>query len=433
MSGYTKSNRVTRPGPAEYNAAMEVAMKPRRCFAVFILVPVILAAATACRRDEGASRQRAITFTTRDEAVYVVPDEGSPPVLTMNMADVEKPGHPAEFTSLFHLPPVPQGETGTCWAFAATSLLESELRRLGREPVKLSEMHTVYWEYVDKARRFIRERGNSFLGQGSQPDSALQRIKTYGVVRIEDYPGLPAGRTEHDHSELFRDILGLLRDHRAREDWNEDKAVAGVRAVLDRVLGRPPDRITVDGRSLTPREYLSRELGLNPDDYVAFISTLALPVHTRGEFDVPDNWSRAADYHNLPLHEFYLTLLRALRRGYTATLSIDFTEPGYVPAEDAAVIPSFDIPAGHIDAAAREIRFAAGSTTDDHAVHGTGYKDHGGKGSWFLIKDSWKTAFEGRHAGYMFLRDDYIRMKTLMFMTHKSAVSDILAKFPKED
>jgi len=408
-------------------------MKPRRYFALFVLVSVVLAAAAACRRDEGASRRRAITFTARDEAVYIVRDEGSPPVLTLNMADIEKPGHPAEFTTLFHLPPVPQGETGTCWAFAATSLLESELRRLGREPVKLSEMHTVYWEYVEKSRRFIRERGNSFLGQGSQPDSALQRIKTYGVVRHDDYPGLPADRTEHDHSQLFREVYGLLQDHRAREDWNEDKAVTGVRAVLDRYLGRPPDRITVDGRSLTPREYLTRELGLNPDDYVAFISTLGLPVHTRGEFDVPDNWSRAADYHNLPLHEFYLALLRALRRGYTATLSIDFTEPGYVPAEDAAVIPSFDIPAGHIDAAAREIRFAYGSTTDDHAVHCTGYKDYGGKGSWFLIKDSWKTAFEGRHAGYMFLRDDYIRMKTLMFVTHKSAVSDILAKFPRDN
>ena len=63
-------------------------------------------------------------------------------------------------------------------------------------------------------------------------------------------------------------------------------ALAGVRAILDKHLGRPPARIDVDGRSLTPLEYLD-ELGLVPDDYVAFISFLYLPFHTRGEFRVP--------------------------------------------------------------------------------------------------------------------------------------------------
>lgn len=411
---------------------MEVEMKARRVLAAFILPAVVLASA-ACRSDDGPTPRRAVTFMPRDEAVYLVRDEGRPPVLAMNFADLEKPGHPAEFTTLFHLPPVQQGETGTCWAFAAISLLESELRRMGKEPVKLSEMHTVYWEYVEKARRFVREKGDSFPGQGSQPDSALQRIKTYGIVRHEDYPGLVGGRTDHDHSELFREIRGTLEDAASRGDWNEDKAVSRVRDILDRHLGRPPDWIDVEGRRLTPREYLSRELGLNPDDYVAFISTLALPPHTQGEFAVPDNWSRSTHYHNLPLHEFYLALLRTLRRGYTATLSVDITEPGYGPAEDIAVIPSFDIPGSHIDAAAREYRFAFGTTTDDHAVHCTGYKDRGGKGTWFLIKDSWKTAFEGHHEGYMFFRDDYLRLKMLMFMTHRGAVSEILAKFAEGD
>ena len=61
----------------------------------------------------------------------------------------------------WHNPPVSQGNTNTCWCFSTTSFLESEVYRINKMKVKLSEMYTVYWEYVEKTRRFIQERGNS--------------------------------------------------------------------------------------------------------------------------------------------------------------------------------------------------------------------------------------------------------------------------------
>jgi bleomycin hydrolase len=42
------------------------------------------------------------------------------------------------------------------------------MRRQGKSPDKLSEMFVVYWEYVEKARGFVRSRGRSTLGEGSQ-------------------------------------------------------------------------------------------------------------------------------------------------------------------------------------------------------------------------------------------------------------------------
>ena len=57
----------------------------------------------------------------------------------------------------WHNPPVSQGNTSTCWCFSTTSFLESEVYRLNKIQVKLSEMYTVYWEYVEKARRFVRK------------------------------------------------------------------------------------------------------------------------------------------------------------------------------------------------------------------------------------------------------------------------------------
>ena len=401
----------------------------RRPLIAIGLVLLAAALAVSCAKKEDGPAVQMPGQPKRDSAVYAkeTPASADRNFLAADLTGFERPTTPLEFTKFFHLPPVEQGNTGTCWSFAATSLLESELRRQGKAEVKLSELFTVYWEYVEKARRFVREKGNSFLGQGSEPNSALARIKQYGLVRGADYTGLLDGKTAHDHSALFREFKEHLAGLAARNEWDEDRALAGVRAILDRNLGRPPDRISVDGRSLTPVQYLA-ELGLDPDDYVAFISFMYLPFYTKGELKVPDNWWHAADFYNLPLHEFSLAFLRALRKGYTATLAIDFSEPGYLGESDVAMVPTFDLPSSHIDQSSREYRFANGTTSDDHAVHCVGYLEQT-KGNWFLIKDSWENAYWGQAKGYFFYQDDYVRLKALMFMVHKDAAKEVLEKF----
>jgi bleomycin hydrolase len=397
---------------------------------VLTLAMVGLLALSCGRKEAPPGGAAAAGRPKHDQAVYTRegPDSREPVFLAADITGLSHPADILEFTRFFHLPPVKQGRTGTCWSFAATSLLESELRRQGKAEVRLSPLHTVYWEYVEKARRFVREKGNSFLGQGSEPNSALARIRQYGLVREADYTGLVDGRADHDHGPLFREYRDYLQGLAARSAWDEASAVAGVRAILDRHLGRPPARIEVDGRSLTPLEYLA-SLGLEPADYVSFLSFLHLPFYAKGEYRVPDNWWHCADYLNLPLYEFSLALLRALRKGYTATLAVDFSEPGYLGASDLAMVPTFDIPSSYIDQSSREYRFTNGSSTDDHAVHCVGYLESG-PGNWFLIKDSWENAWWGRQKGYFFYQDDYIRLKGLMFMVHKNAVKEVLDKFP---
>jgi bleomycin hydrolase len=161
---------------------------------------------------------------------------------------------------------------------------------------------------------------------------------------------------------------------------------------------------------------------------VAFVSFMYLPFYAKGEFKVPDNWWHSRDYHNLPLYEFSLALLRALRKGYTATLAVDFSEPGYSGENDIAMVPTFDIPSSYIDQSSREYRFVNGTTVDDHAVHCVGYLESA-KGNWFLIKDSWENAYWGKAKGYFFYQDDYVRLKCLMFMVHKDAAKEVLDKF----
>ena len=147
----------------------------------------------------------AAQIATRDSAYYAekVIWGKKKTVLTFDLSRIVHPAAVAEFSPVFHFPPVRQDTTSTCWCFSGTSLLESELFRLHGLKLRLSEMYTVYWEYVDKARRFIREKGNSEFGEGSEQEAVMIRMKRYGAVRASDYTGLLNGAVKHHHEKLI--------------------------------------------------------------------------------------------------------------------------------------------------------------------------------------------------------------------------------------
>ena len=78
-----------------------------------------------------------------------------------DLGGLEFPNKLSLYQQEWHFPPVSQGNTNTCWSFSAISFFESEVKRMTGQEIKLSEMYIVYWEYVEKTRRFVRERGNS--------------------------------------------------------------------------------------------------------------------------------------------------------------------------------------------------------------------------------------------------------------------------------
>jgi bleomycin hydrolase len=348
--------------------------------------------------------------------------------LTTDFSKVAKPSSLEVFTTYFHNPPVRQYWTGTCWCFATTSLMESELKRLGKGEIKLSEMFTVYWEYVERARYFIQNKGDMQLGQGSEHNAAIARMKKYGVVPAEYYTGLLPGETEHNHGKMFQEIRNYLNFCKENEYWDEEKAVCYVKQILNKYMGKPPDSFEINGRSLTPREYMKDVLQLPLDDYVTFMSLKYFSFYTQGEYKVPDNWWHSDEYYNVPLDVFYNLIVSAIKKGYTVALGGDVSEPGISGEEDCAVIPSFDIPFALIDQDSREYRFDNRTSTDDHAIHAVGYTQLNGR-DWFLIKDSGSSSQRGEFKGYTFFRDDYVKLKMLTFMVHKDAASEVLAEF----
>jgi bleomycin hydrolase len=404
-------------------------------FSVFLLLAFINFSSISCTKQEETVQKTVIQIGEEEiqecsQAVYKTREfRGQErPYLSADFTGVSKPASLDEFTTYFHNPPIRQYWTGSCWCFATTSFLESELKRLGKGEIKLSEMFTVYWEYVEKARYFIKNKGDMHLGQGSEQNAVIERMKEYGAVPAEAYTGLLPGETEHNHGELFQEIRNYLTFCKENKYWDEEKAVQYVKEILNKYIGEPPETIEVEGQSMTPKEYLENMLQLPLDDYVTLMSLKSLPFYTQGEYKVPDNWWHSDVYYNVPLDVFYKVIVDALEKGYTVALGGDVSEPGKSGEEKIAIVPCYDIPFKLINQDSREFRFSNRTTSDDHAIHVVGMteiNDH----DWFLIKDSGRSAHSGEFKGYSFLREDYVMLKMLTFMVHKDVVSDILTEF----
>ncbi len=348
--------------------------------------------------------------------------------LRFDLSGLVKPPSPDAFTSkVWHFPPTPQYNTGTCWSFSATSFMESEIKRLYGAEIKLSEMWTVYWEFVEKARGYIASRGESLFDHGSQDAALLRMYRQHGVVPRSAYEGVLAEDGRFDHDLMVEQIQSLLGWCKANDFWDEQAVILMVREMLDATMGRPPEMVAWNGVGMTPQAFLADVCRIDPDDYVTLMSTLQRPFWTRGEYQVPDNWWHDASYVNVPLDVWYETLVRVVTAGHGVVLGGDVSEPGMNGFEDVAVVPTFDIPGEYIDQSARELRFADGSTGDDHGIHLVGHMRLDGH-DWFLIKDSNRSSRHGTWEGYYFYRDDYVRLKMLTYTVHKDAAADVLAR-----
>jgi bleomycin hydrolase len=90
-----------------------------------------------------------------------------------------------KFTPLVELKATPvknQASTGTCWCFATTSFIESELLRMGKGEYDLSEMYIVRNNYIDKLKDNFAKNGKGNLGQGSVGHDWLEEFTKNGIL-----------------------------------------------------------------------------------------------------------------------------------------------------------------------------------------------------------------------------------------------------------
>ena len=348
----------------------------------------------------------------------------------LDFTGMDIPKSKEEFKSFWHNDPISQGQTGTCWSFSTTSFFESEVYRLTGKEVSLSPIYTAYWEYVEKAKEFIRTRGKSLFEEGSEANAVSRIYREYGIVPANVCSGLLPGQLSHDHSKLINEMKSYLESVKTTNAWNEKEVVEVIKSILNHYLGEMPTEVVADGNKYTPKEYLNNYLKLNMDDYVDVLSYMQKPYWQQVEYEVPDNWWHNKDYFNVPLDDFMTILKNAIKNGYTLAIGGDVSEAGYDSWTKCAVVPTFDIPSEYIDENSRQFRFSNQTTTDDHGIHLVGYEEKDGV-MWFLIKDSGAGSRNTGDKGYYFYHQDYVKLKIMDFMVHKDMFKDYLSKFNK--
>lgn len=364
--------------------------------------------------------------TARYEKKFIWDKEKT--ILSGDFSHIDKPSFEDFTNAVFHFNPVRQDTTGTCWSYSTVSFLESEIFRLYNKKIKLSEMFIAYWEYVEKARRYIREKGDSKFEQGSESELALERIKQYGLVPLEAYSGLINGQIKHNHDPMHKEMYDYLKFLKKNNYWDEEVALTTIKSIMNKYIGKPPLEFEYRGTKYTPFSFRDEVCKINPDDYVGFLSTLKFDFYTKCEFEVPDNWPHSEDYYNIPLDVFYSAIKNAISNGYSMVIGGDVSESGKYGWEDIAVVVPWDLPQDAINQSSREFRIFNKTTRDDHGIHLVGSVSQG-EHDWYLIKDSGSSSHYGAFSGYYLFRDDFINLKMLGFTIHKDAVKDILSKF----
>jgi len=323
-----------------------------------------------------------------------------------------------------------QASTSTCWCFSTTSMLESELIRLGKGEVGLSEMFTVNNVYADKASQYVKFHGTCNFAEGGAQHDVMNSIKKYGIVPREIYPGLNYGETTHKHGELVTVLTGIVQTIVKNPNGKISPVwMKGVTGVLDAYLGEKPISFSYNGKLVTPKEFAT-ELGINPDDYIEFSSYTHHPFYEKFVLEVPDNWAQQAMY-NVPIDELMEIIDYSLNNGISISWGADISNLGYNDGfgrimTDGADFKNPEATEKLIAQSDRQYMFDSWQLTDDHGMQLTGIAQDQFGNRFYVEKNSWGEG--GKFKGYSYLSVPFMRMRTMSIMLHKDGVPPQIAK-----
>ncbi|NTW25114.1 MAG: aminopeptidase [Lentimicrobium sp.] len=382
--------------------------------------------------------------------------------VSLNVSGQDNEQEPVEgykFTTIKINPASPvkdQYKSGTCWSFAATSFIESELLRLGYDTIDISEMFFVYKAYQEKAGRYVRLHGNANFGPGGQAHDVFNVVKQNGFVTEEDFPGLLKGETNHLHGELDAVLKGYLdallsnKDGKISQVWPEAYS-----ALLNAYMGPLPESVIKKGKS---PEIVSNEKypRFNPEEYVELTSYLHHPFYQSIDLEVPDNWSHDR-YFNIPVDELIETMNYSINNGYTVCWDGDVSDRGFSHSNGVAIVPdknvttmegterssweklsekeknaelyTFKTPGTEkkVTQEMRQRAFDNFQATDDHLMHFTGIVSDQNGTNYYITKNSWAAA-SNQNGGYLNISEAYARLNTIAIMVHINAIPADLKK-----
>ena len=360
------------------------------------------------------------------------------------------------FTDIISLPTTPvknQNKSGTCWCFAATSMLEEDVLRKGGPELDLSDMYWVRQNYIDTAKKYISMDGKINFAQGGSAADVIETAKIYGAIPEEVYSGLNYGEEKHSHYEMYDGLKAYL-DALLHGGRNlSDGWLKGFTGILDAYLGQVPEEFTYKGKKYTPQSF-AKEFKIAPEEFVNLTSFSHHPYYTWFALEIPDNW-RWANSYNVPLVEMKKAVDDALSKGYTVTWAADVSEPGWQWRKGYAVLPkekgpedlteneaakwdqmsekerkelSYEIkgPVAErtVTQESRQKHFENKETTDDHGMVIIGIAEDQEGNRYYKVKNSWDT--NQLYGGYIYVSEPYFLDKTIGVTLNKAAVKGLI-------
>ncbi len=318
-----------------------------------------------------------------------------------------------------HLPVISQGSTGTCWSFATTSFLESEIIRLGFPETDLSEMYFVNYGYKNRAQNYLMYHGANNFGQGGLSHDVMNILRVQGMVTIETYPGIMIDG-KFQHGDLQKAIKEEISEaNKKRKDFDYEEVMEEVSEELEEQIGMIPNKIKTGNKKMQPMDFRN-SFNINPDDYIELSSYSHHPFYETFVLEIPDNWAHGI-YYNLPIEELMEVMYHAINSGYSVCWDGDVSEKLFQHKNGKADLPKEQI--GKVDQKMRQETFLNRTTTDDHLMHLVGLsKDSKGR-TCFYTKNSW-GAESNSYGGYLHMTEDYVKLKTVGLMIHKDALPE---------
>ncbi len=344
-----------------------------------------------------------------------------------------------------------QYRTGTCWSFSTISFLESEMLRLGKPEVDLSEMFVVRHTYSEKAKRFVRLHGELSFSAGGAFHDVTNIMSEYGIVPESVYSGLKDGQKKHVHNDmdnaLVNEVKGIVN---SKEIDFQKVCNETVDSTLNNYLGEIPQSFEYEGKNYTPQSFATDYVGLNMDDYIEITSYTHHPFYSKFILEVPDNWSWD-ELYNVPFNEMEEIIDYSLENGYTVAWAADVSEKGFATSNKGfAVLPvapaekmdeteiakwqamtekekdrelyKLDKPVKELEVTQemRQTAFDNYQTTDDHGMHIIGMAKTSDGKVFYKVKNSWGDY--NKFDGYFYASKPYVEYKTMSLMVHKDGV-----------
>ena len=350
-----------------------------------------------------------------------------------------------------------QYRSGTCWAFSGLGFFESEMLRLGKPEVDLSEMYIVYNTYSEKATKHVRVHGNLNFSAGGAFHDVINVIRKYGIVPEETYRGLNYGEEKHVHGEmdkvLLQQVNAVVENNNKKLSTSWHDVLEGT---LNAYLGELPQKFNYKGKEYSPLTFASQYVGLNLDNYVEITSYTHHPFYSKFILEIPDNWSWD-ELYNVPLNELEQIIDYSLDKGITIAWAADVSEKGFSTSnKGVAVLPDLKIkelanaeitkweamtekqkeeliyrldkPVKEMKVSQedRQIAFDNYQTTDDHGMQIFGKATDQEGNVFYKIKNSWGDY--NRYKGFFYASKPYVQYKTMSIMVHRDGIPPEIRK-----